>query len=189
MKIIIYYILIFNNYYSQKKKISLNKPYVIKIPKLLKKQILYIKNFHFIEDGECSYYHDSFNNKITASGDVFLNEKWTCAHKFLPLPSIILVVFLHQNKRKAIKILINDRGPYIKGRILDVSKNVADKMGFVNKGIINIKIFFLPLDTINLLKTGVYTPTNEIFETEEINEIFKINNIKYKYNSKNKTIL
>lgn len=179
MKIIIYYIYVFNVY---SKNITPSNPsYNVKISKFLKEKIHLISNFHFTENGKCSYYHDKFNNRITASGEVFLNNKWTCAHKFLPLPSIILVVFIYKKKKHGIKILINDRGPYVNGRILDVSKYVAKTMNFIHKGTIDVTIFFLPLDTINLIKTGVYIPINKIFNIYEINEILKKNKIKYRY--------
>ena len=72
------------------------------------------------EDVHASYYHDKFNGRRTASGQVFDNTKLTAAHRKLKFGTRILVTNTENNK--AVIVTINDRGPFVKGREIDLSK-------------------------------------------------------------------
>jgi rare lipoprotein A len=128
-----------------------------------------------VEEGLCSYYSNKFHGNKTSTGDIYSNDLWTCAHKTLPAPSVILVTFLHNKKIKGVKLLVNDRGPFIKNRIIDVSMTVAKEMGIVNKGLIKVVIFLLRNETKALLKTKKFFPIERLLDLEEINNILKIN--------------
>jgi rare lipoprotein A len=80
--------------------------------------------------GGASWY--SLPGQRTASGERMNPNAMTAAHKTLPLGSVVKVV--DQRTGKSIQVTINDRGPYIKGRIIDLSKAAATRLGFKNAG-------------------------------------------------------
>lgn len=97
------------------------------------------------ESARSSYYHDKFNGKKTANGDVFNNKKYTAAHKTLPFGSKIRVTN-NQNDESVI-VTVNDRGPFTKGRQLDLSKQAfLDITHNKGAGTLNVKIEVLPTD-------------------------------------------
>ncbi|MBC8214081.1 MAG: septal ring lytic transglycosylase RlpA family protein [Candidatus Marinimicrobia bacterium] len=88
--------------------------------------------------GMSSYYGKDFHGKLTANGEIFDMYGLTAAHKTLPLNTIVRVTNL--NNDKSLILRINDRGPYIAGRILDCSYGAAKKLGFVSAGVTKVKI-------------------------------------------------
>ena len=90
--------------------------------------------------GVSSYYglNDGFDGNLTANGEIFDKDGVSGAHKTLPLNSIVKVTNLDNGKSLTLKI--NDRGPYIKGRILDCSYGAALKLDFVQQGTTNVKV-------------------------------------------------
>jgi len=154
--------------------------YEVRIPSNIENKI---KNFSltypkvYVETGISSYYHNKFDGRKTATGDVFKNENWTCAHKTLPIPSVVLVVFLYNKELKGIKLLVNDRGPFKAQRILDVSSKVAEVMNFHKEGITKVVLFFLPKETNNLLVSRVFQPDYKLLPMKEIMEILLYNKI------------
>ncbi|MGJ8644347.1 MAG: septal ring lytic transglycosylase RlpA family protein [Luteolibacter sp.] len=89
--------------------------------------------------GKASWYSVKTNfGTATASGERFSNDAATAAHKTLPMGTMVRVTNLNNNKSEIVKI--NDRGPYIKGRIIDVSIGTAEKLGFVNRGVVPTKV-------------------------------------------------
>lgn len=159
------------------KKTSLKStPYKVKRPKNF---LISFKKLNkpYMEKGLCSYYNSIFHGRYTSTGDVFSNKKWTCAHKTLPLPSVILVTYINNKQIKGVKLLVNDRGPFIKNRILDVSQEVAKEIGVIKIGIKKVVIFFLEKESLHLLKTGVFLPIKKSLNIGEINLILKKNNI------------
>lgn len=90
------------------------------------------------EKGVASFYDDKFNGRITASGEIFDQLKYTAAHRTFPFGTRIIVTNTDNNK--TVELTINDRGPYVKDRILDVSKKAAQELGFTAKGTAKVKI-------------------------------------------------
>jgi rare lipoprotein A len=90
------------------------------------------------EYGFASFYDDSFQDSKTASGEPYDKAKYTGAHKTLPFGTIVLVTRL--DTKESVKIRINDRGPYIKGRIVELSKQAAEKIDLVKAGVSKVKI-------------------------------------------------
>lgn len=90
------------------------------------------------EIGFASFYNDKFEGRITASGEVYSQSKMTAAHRTLPFKTQIRVTNL-ENKQSVI-VTINDRGPFIKGRIIDLSKAAAMQLGFMDKGITKVSL-------------------------------------------------
>jgi rare lipoprotein A len=108
-----------------------------------------------VEIGMASWYgtkhlfKKSFHGQKTANGDKFNTDALTGAHRTLPIPSIVKVTNLANNK--SILIMINDRGPYHKNRVLDVSSKVASILDFKLKGIAKVKIEPMEKETADLL--------------------------------------
>ncbi|MCG8579101.1 MAG: septal ring lytic transglycosylase RlpA family protein [Bacteroidales bacterium] len=92
----------------------------------------------FSQTGKASYYANKFEGRLTANGEVFSNDNLTAAHKSLPFGTRVVVFNLTNNKQ--ITLTINDRGPFIKGRIIDVSQLAAKQLGFFNQGITQVRI-------------------------------------------------
>ena len=82
--------------------------------------------------GGASWYGPGFHGKKAASGERFNQNAMTAAHRSLPFGTVVNVV--DQRTGKTIKVTINDRGPFHKGRIIDLSKAAATKLGFRNAG-------------------------------------------------------
>ena len=96
------------------------------------------KGHRKIIKGISSFYAEDFHGKLTANGEVYDMYGLTAAHKTMPLNTICRVTNLENNKSLILRI--NDRGPYIKGRILDCSYGAAKKLDFINQGTTNVKI-------------------------------------------------
>ena len=92
----------------------------------------------FSEKGEASWYGQKYHGRQTASGEFFDMYRMTAAHKHLPLPSYVLVRNLENNRQVIVRV--NDRGPFIKGRIIDLSRAAANELGFVNQGVAKVEI-------------------------------------------------
>jgi rare lipoprotein A len=90
------------------------------------------------QTGKASYYADKFNGRKTASGDKFRNSKLTAAHKTLPFGTKVKVTNLKNGK--SVKVKINDRGPFVAGRIIDLSKRAAKRIDLYQEGVGNVKI-------------------------------------------------
>lgn len=93
------------------------------------------------EVGVASWYGDEFHNRQTSDGEIF--DMWipSGAHKTLPIPCIVEVTNL-ENGRK-IKVRVNDRGPFVSGRIIDLSRAAASELGFLNKGTAKVRVRYL----------------------------------------------
>jgi rare lipoprotein A len=90
------------------------------------------------ETGLASYYSDNFEGKKTASGEVYSGSKMTAAHRSLPFGTSVKVTNLSNNK--SVTVTVNDRGPFVKDRIIDVSKAAAVKLDFIDQGVTKVKI-------------------------------------------------
>jgi len=88
--------------------------------------------------GKASYYADRFKNRPTASGEPYKPRKLTAAHKTLPFGTKVTVTNLRNGKH--VKVIINDRGPFVSGRIIDLSKKAARKINLIDAGVIDVKI-------------------------------------------------
>jgi rare lipoprotein A (peptidoglycan hydrolase) len=96
---------------------------------------------NFVETGLASWYGSSLDGKKTTNGETYNHNDLTAAHPTLPLPSMIIVTNLENGN--SIRVRVNDRGPSSKNRIIDVSKKAAMELGFLDKGIANVKIELL----------------------------------------------
>lgn len=90
------------------------------------------------EFGLASYYSDDFHGRKTAYGDYYDKDKLTGAHKKYPYGSKIKVTRLDNNK--SITVTVTDKGPYIKGRVVDLSRRAAESIGLVQDGVAQVKV-------------------------------------------------
>ena len=103
-----------------------------------RKQIESIKNHPKTQIGIALYYGKKFHKKLTANGETFNMYKVSAAHKSYPLGTKVRVTNLENGK--SIKLVINDRGPFVNGRIIDLSYKAARKLDFVNQGTAKVRI-------------------------------------------------
>lgn len=91
----------------------------------------------FEQNGEASHYGRGFHGKKTASGERFNQHDLTAAHRTLPMGTEVTVT--NQENGKQIEVEINDRGPYAKGRIIDLSTEAAKQLG-IDDGVARVKV-------------------------------------------------
>jgi len=92
----------------------------------------------YSENGEASYYAMKFLFRSTASGERFNNFAFTAAHKTLPFGAKVLVTNIKNGHQVVVRI--NDRGPFIKGRIIDLTRTAFSKIADIGKGVANVEI-------------------------------------------------
>lgn len=93
----------------------------------------------FKAEAKASYYHDKFNGRKTANGEIFYNSELTAAHKKLPFGTMVLVT--NPINEKSVLVKINDRGPFIKGREIDLSKTAFMNISHSTlKGILKVNL-------------------------------------------------
>lgn len=97
------------------------------------------------ENASTSFYNDKFVGRKTASGEIYNNREYTAAHKSLPFGSKLRIT--NNKNDESVIVTVNDRGPYTKGRHLDLSKQAyLDITHNKNAGVLNVKIEVLPED-------------------------------------------
>jgi rare lipoprotein A len=94
--------------------------------------------------GKASWYGPRFHGKKTATGEIFDQQKLTAAHKTLPLGTKAIVTNLENGN--TVEVEINDRGPYVPGRVIDVSYAAAKQLGILKSGVAPVEVQPLPAD-------------------------------------------
>lgn len=97
-----------------------------------------VEAFSQSQTGKASFYADKFEGQPTASGEKYKKSKLTAAHKTLPFGTKVRITNVANGK--SVEVVINDRGPYVDGRIVDVSREAAEQLGFLNQGIAEVKL-------------------------------------------------
>lgn len=90
------------------------------------------------QEGIASYYADFFQGKTTASGELFFQDSLTAAHMYLPLGTEVKVINLENDS--SVTVTINDRGPYVSGRIIDLSKVAAQQLKMIDQGTTTVRV-------------------------------------------------
>ena len=98
----------------------------------------YVPGKKYEEVGVASWYGKKYHGRKTASGEVFKMNKLTAAHRTLPLGLTAKITNLDNGR--TVKVKINDRGPFIDGRVLDLSYGAAKKLGMVDAGLARVRI-------------------------------------------------
>ena len=92
----------------------------------------------YVEYGIASWYGPGFHGKRTANGEIYNMYKLTAAHKTLPLNTYVKVINLENGKSVIVKV--NDRGPFVEGRIIDLSYAAAKRLGMLKRGTAKVKL-------------------------------------------------
>jgi rare lipoprotein A len=100
--------------------------------------ILIVTCFAQVQTGKASFYADKFEGSPTASGEKYKHNKLTAAHKSLPFGTRVKVTNVANNK--SVEVVVNDRGPWVDNRIIDLSKSAAEKLEFVNQGLAEVQV-------------------------------------------------
>ena len=91
-----------------------------------------------VSEGKASFYSDDFHGRKTANGETFNMDKLTAAHPSLPFGTWVKVTNLRNGKDVVVRI--NDRGPFVKGRIIDLSISAAKEIGIIKSGTVQVKL-------------------------------------------------
>jgi len=92
----------------------------------------------YMQTGFASWYGGKFHGRSSADGSVFNKNKFTAAHKSLPFGTVVQVTNMYNGKKCIVKI--TDRGPFVKGRIIDLSKVAANEIGMLSSGVSKVKV-------------------------------------------------
>ncbi|PWV53885.1 septal ring lytic transglycosylase RlpA family protein [Chitinophaga sp. S165] len=90
------------------------------------------------ENGKASYYADKFEGRKTASGETFRQNGLTAAHRTLPFGTKVKVI--NVSNGKSVTVRVNDRGPFSQGRVIDLSKKAAKRIGMISTGVAVVEI-------------------------------------------------
>jgi rare lipoprotein A len=96
------------------------------------------ENFKYVETGIASWYGRKFHGKKTANGETYDMNTLTAAHRTLPLPSVVRVINLKNGR--SLNLRVNDRGPFARGRIIDVSRRAAQLLDFQRAGTARVRV-------------------------------------------------
>ena len=97
-----------------------------------------------VEEGEASYYAHKYHGRTTANGETYDENKMTAAHKTLPFGTTVRVTNLANGKKVVVRI--NDRGPFVKGRIIDLSFKAAGELDYISRGVVKVRVEVLKVD-------------------------------------------
>lgn len=116
----------------------------------------------YVAQGSASWYGADFHGRRTANGEIFSANGISGAHPTLPLPSYVRVTNLDNGR--SIVVRINDRGPYVQGRVIDLSYRAAEILGYTNRGTGNVQVNYIgpaPLngDDTRMLLASINRPT------------------------------
>lgn len=93
--------------------------------------------------GRASYYADKLAGRATASGEPYDIHRFTAAHRTLPLGTLLRVVC--PDTQSSVVVVVNDRGPFAKGRVIDLSRAAAEKLGMLRRGVARVRVEVLEL--------------------------------------------
>lgn len=91
------------------------------------------------EKGIASYYHDALTGRQMANGDYYDPTVLTCAHLTLPFGTVVKIASV-ANPDQSVMAVVTDRGPYVKGRIIDLSRSAAEELGIIEEGITEVVV-------------------------------------------------
>lgn len=117
-------------------------------------------DYDYDERGTASWYGPGFDRKTTANGEIYDMNQLSAAHKTLPLPSVVEVTNL-QNGR-SLQLRVNDRGPYVGDRVIDVSRRAAQLLGFEGAGTAPVQVRILKEPSIQVAEAAMRGETGQI---------------------------
>ncbi len=137
------------------------------------------EDYTYSEEGVASWYGPDFHNGTTANGETYDMYALTAAHRTLPLPSIVKVTNLENGR--SLMLRVNDRGPFVNNRIIDVSKKAAQILDFHTQGTTRVRVDLMPEESKQVKEAMLYgtsasktvyaANTEYMEETEEAEEL------------------
>ena len=120
------------------------------------------ENYDLVETGIASWYGPNFHGKQTANGEIYDMNELTAAHRTLQMPSLVRVTNLENGRSLVVRV--NDRGPYSKGRVIDLSKRSAEILGFKNQGTAKVKLQVLKQESLKVAELAKRGQSTNGFE-------------------------
>jgi len=111
-------------------------------------------DYSYDQSGTASWYGEQFNNRPTSDGEIFDMNQLSAAHKTLPLPSVVEVTNL-QNGRE-LRLRVNDRGPFVGDRLIDVSRRAAQLLGFERSGTTPVRVQIVRDESIQVAQAAMH---------------------------------
>lgn len=143
---------------TSKGTLKVGKPYTV-----LGKTYYPTETYDYVETGIASWYGPGFHAKKTANGEQYNQNELTAAHRTLQMPSLVRVTNLDNGR--SVVVRVNDRGPFARGRILDVSAKAAELLGMVRTGTARVKLELLANESralANAARSGQSTKGVEV---------------------------
>jgi rare lipoprotein A len=116
--------------------------------------------YGFVEYGKASWYGKEFHGRPTSSGEIYNMYGRTAAHKLLPLDTVVKVTNL--TNQKTLVLPVNDRGPFVKGRVIDLSYGAARDLDIIGPGVVDVKVEALAREVGNVKGRDGFTPLIEV---------------------------
>ncbi|HEY0436851.1 MAG TPA: septal ring lytic transglycosylase RlpA family protein, partial [Phenylobacterium sp.] len=116
---------------------------------------------NYNETGIASWYGDAFQLKATADGEIFDMNQFSAAHTTLPLPSMVEVTNLDNGRKLTVRV--NDRGPFVGGRIIDLSRAAAAELGYERSGTAHVRVKYVGPAPLAGPQAGVRYASNSAF--------------------------
>jgi rare lipoprotein A len=117
-------------------------------------------DYSYDETGLASWYGEAFDGQATANGEIFNLNELSAAHKTLPLPSVVEVTNMRNGR--SMRLRVNDRGPYVDGRIIDVSRRAAQLLGFEMAGTTPVRVRILKEESIQVAEAAKHGQTGNV---------------------------
>src|SRR5436309_2984061 len=117
-------------------------------------------DYGYDETGLASWYGAAFDGQATANGEIFNLNELSAAHKTLPLPSVVEVT--NQQNGRSLQLRVNDRGPYVGDRVIDVSRRAAQLLGFEGAGTAPVHVRILKEPSIQVAEAAMRGETGQV---------------------------
>src|SRR6266404_2235916 len=121
-------------------------------------------DYDYDETGLASWYGEAFDGQATANGEIYELNQLSAAHKTLPLPSVVEVT--NQRNGRSLRLRVNDRGPYVDGRIIDVSRRASQLLGFETAGTTPVRVRILKDESIQVAQAAMRGGTGHVLLAE-----------------------
>lgn len=95
----------------------------------------------FLDEGIASWYGSDFHGLLTANGETYDMESMTAAHKTLPFNTIVRVI--NVDNKKSVDVRINNRGPFVPGRVIDLSRRAAGEIDIITTGLVDVEVYLI----------------------------------------------
>src|SRR6266446_343251 len=117
-------------------------------------------DYSYDETGTASWYGPGFDQQLTADNEIYDMNQLSAAHKTLPLPSVVQVTNM-QNGR-SLRLRVNDRGPFVDGRIIDLSRRAAQLLGFEGSGTAPVRVRIMKEESIEVAEAAMRGDTGRV---------------------------